>query len=132
VNVLFSDQGSEIFNAFPLSFPAERGGEQINKELLWNSELSFYLMPFLWYCVDGKLCTTFLWIAIIGGPISFYSSIINSNSSMHGKEYRFLFRVLTLKGTFIWRWNPDAIVFNSELLGAKILQRVKWSNSSWR
>jgi hypothetical protein len=40
VNVLFSDQGSEIFNAFPLSFPAERGGEQINKELLWNSERS--------------------------------------------------------------------------------------------
>jgi hypothetical protein len=25
VNVLFSDRGSEIFNAFPLSFPAEGG-----------------------------------------------------------------------------------------------------------
>jgi len=151
VNVLFSDRGSEIFNAFPLSFPAERlggrGVEQINKELLWNSEfkqfpdhhswysgsnlmpwpkysfcvfiltkipiLEVFISPFLWYCVDGKLCTTFLWIAVIGGPFSFYSSIINSNSSMHGKGYHFLFRVLTLKGTFLWRWNPDAIVFNS-------------------
>ena len=129
------------------SLSPRRGVEQINKELLWNSEfkqfpdhhswysgsnlmpwpkysfcvfiltkipiLEAFISPFLWYCVDGKLGTTFLWIAVIGGPISFYSSIINSNSSMHGKGYHFLFRVLTLKGTFLWRWNPDAIVFNS-------------------